>query len=299
MKMNADNPSETSFAILTDAFSNLPGYLLKALDIQIMPCTYYADGQPVDYSGDIETFDAHAYYEGIAAGKVITTALVNTEAFLSYFRPCLERGQDVLYVGLSSGVSGTFQAAVMAARELMEEYPDRKIRAVDSRGAGLGVGLLACRGADLRAEGKTLDETADALEQARTGLCQFFTVGSLEYLKRSGRISSVTAAIGSMLNIKPLLYGDDEGHIVSCEKHRGRKRVVDAIVEKYEKLSVEGGRVAISHGDCPEEAQSLAERIRAIGGAADMIICPHEPFTGAHVGPGMLALFFFGTARNG
>ena len=288
-----------TYAIFTDGFSNLPGQLLTSLDIRILPCTYFVDGEPVHYNGDIETFDSHTYYEGIRQGKVITTALVNTQSFLEHFRPCVEQGQDILYIGLSSGVSGTYQAAVMAAQELMEEFPECKIRTVDSCGAGLGVGLLSCRASDLRTEGKSLDEAADILEKEKLGLCEFFTVGSLEYLKRSGRVSAATAAIGSVLNIKPLLYGDYEGHIVSCAKPRGRKKAIAAILEKYKKLALhpENGRVFISHGDCPDEAQQLADQVCAIAQPKELIICPHEPFTGCHVGPGMLALFFQGTAR--
>ena len=139
-----------SYAIITDGFSNLPGQLLKSLDIRILPCTYFVDGEPVYYTGDIETFDSKTYYDSIREGKVITTTLVNSESFLEHFRPCVEEGKDILYIGLSSGVSGTYQAAVMAAQELMEAFPECKIRTVDSRGAGLGVGLLACRGSDLR-----------------------------------------------------------------------------------------------------------------------------------------------------
>lgn len=288
-----------NYAIITDSFSNLPGRLLNALDIQILPCTYYVDGEPVKYNGDIENFDSHGYYESIRQGKVMTTALINSQSFMDHFRPCVTQGLDILYIGMSSGVSGTYQAAVMAAQELMEEYPQCNIRTVDSLGAGLGVGLLACRGADFRAEGKTLDEAADILEQEKLRLCEFFTVGSLEYLKRSGRVSAATAAIGSVLNIKPLLYGDYEGHIVSCAKPRGRKKAIDAIIEKYRKMAVDpqNSRVFISHGDCEEDAQYLAEQVCAIAQPKELIICPHEPATGSHVGPGMLALFFLGTAR--
>ncbi len=288
-----------NYAIYTDAFANLPGRLLTELDIRLLPCTYFVDGEAVSYSGDIEAFDSKAYYDGIREGKVITTALVNTQSFLEAFRPAVQEGLDILYVGLSSGVSGTYQAAVMAGSELMEEFPGCKVRTVDSCGAGLGVGLLACRASDLRKQGKTLDEAADALEQDKLGLCEFFTVDSLEYLKRSGRVSAATAAIGSVLNIKPLLYGDYEGRIVSCAKHRGRKKVVAAILDKYRKLAKdpERGRVFISHGDCLEDAQDLARQVEAIAKPAELIICPHEPFTGCHVGPGMLALFFMGTAR--
>ena len=300
--MNEENTMAPaySYAVLTDGFSNLPGYLLRQLDIRISPCTYYVDGEPVDYSGDIETFDGKQYYDQMRAGKMIRTSLINSEAFKDQFRPCLEMGQDVLYIGLSSGVSGTFQAANLAAEELMEEYPDRKIRLVDSLSAGLGTGILACRGADLRAEGKSLDETADMLNEARMGLCEFFTVGSLEYLRRTGRVSGATAAIGDFLDIKPMLWGDYEGHIEACAKFRGRKRVVKAILDKYKKLAVdvENSRVAISHGDCLEEAQALADAVCQIAKPKELIICPHEPFTGSHVGPGMLALFFFGTKRD-
>lgn len=288
-----------SFSIFTDGCSNLPGYLLRDLEIQVLPCSYIMDGQTVHYSGDIEHFDAHTYYDLIRAGKSVTTSLLNSQTFLDHFRPVLEAGSDIVYVGISSGISGTFQAASIAISELTEEFPDRIIRAVDSRGAGLGTGLLACRCADYRIQGLPADAAAERLAQAADHLCEYFTVDELRYLRRTGRISAASATIGTMLNIKPLLRGDEEGHIVACVKCRGRKRAVDAIVEKYASKAVNPSqeRVAISHGDCLEEAQALADRIRAIAEPKELIICPHEPFTGAHVGPGMLALFFFGDGR--
>lgn len=288
-----------SFAIFTDGFSNLPNRLLRQLDIRVLPCAYTVDGRTVAYSGDVDSFDAHGYYDQLRAGAVITTSLMNTQLFCDHFRPALEAGLDIVYVGLSSGVSGTLQSAQIAAEDLVEEFPDRRIRVVDSLGASLGVGLLTCRAADLRAEGKSTDETADILEQERIRLCQFFTVESLHYLRRSGRISAATFALGTVLDIKPLLRGDEDGHIVSCGKHRGRKRVVSAIVDKYaDKVrDPQNNRVFISHGDCPEEAEALAERIRAIAEPKELIVVPHEPFTGCHVGPGMLGLYFLGDHR--
>ena len=288
-----------SFALYTDSFSNLPGKLLTQLNILPLPCSYMIDGEVQGYNGDIENFDAKAYYDLMRQGKMISTTLVNSQKFIDHFRPSLEQGLDVVYVGLSSGVSGTYQAAVMAAAELMEEFPGRKIRTVDSLGASLGTGLLTCLGADYRAKGMTADETADKLDQDKLRLCEYFTVGSLTYLRRTGRVTAATAAIGNVLNIKPLLYGDYEGHIVACEKYRGRAKVVDAIVERYRKKAVEpqNNRVFISHGDCEEEAMALAERICAIAQPKELIICPHEPFTGSHVGPGMLALYFLGDSR--
>lgn len=288
-----------SFTIFTDSFSNLPGRLLRELDIQILPCSYMVEGEPCHYDGDIENFDAKAYYDMMRQGKMITTSLLNSQLFTDRFTPALQSGSDVLYVGMSSGISGTYQSAVLAAQELMERFPDRTVRTVDSLGAGLGTGLLACLGADLRAQGMDVNAVADRLDQERMRLCEYFTVESLTYLRRTGRVSAATAAIGNVLNIKPLLYGDYEGHIVACEKYRGRKKVTEAIVERYRKKAVDpqNQRVFISHGDCPEEAQALADRVCAIAQPKELIICPHEPMTGSHVGPGMLALFFLGDSR--
>lgn len=288
-----------SYTIFTDGCSNLPGYLLTGLNIRVLPCHYTLDDVPGEYDGDIEAFDAHGYYDKLRAGSVLKTSLLNTQLFLDHFRPELEAGRDVVYVGMSSGISGTYQAARIAAEELAEEFPDRTVRTVDSLGAGFGTGLLACRAADLRSEGKTAAEAGEILDGEVPHLLQFFTVDDLHFLRRTGRVSGATAAIGSVLNIKPLLWGDDTGHIVACGKYRGRKKAVDAIVERYRDRAVdpENRRVAITHGDCPEEAAALAERITEICRPKELIVCPHEPFTGAHVGPGMLALFFFGTSR--
>lgn len=288
-----------SFAIFTDGCSNLPGDLLRRLDIRVMSCTYRMGEQSISYSGDIDHFNAKEHYDLLRRGEVITTSLTNADTFAQAFRPALEAGLDVVYVGISSGISGTYQAASIAAEELREVFPQRTIRTVDSLGAGLGTGLLACRGADYRNAGMTADQAADRLNEDVKGLCEFFTVDSLHYLRRSGRISAATAAIGTMLNIKPLLRGDEAGHIVSCGKYRGRKKAVEAILQKYADLAVEPqkSRVAITHGDCPEEASALAAQVRAIAEPKELIICPHEPFTGSHVGPGMLALFFFGSHR--
>ena len=278
-----------SFSVYTDGCSNLPGRLLTSLEIQVLPCHYVLDGQPGVFLGDIDTFDTHGYYDKLRAGSVLKTSLLNTNLFLETFRPVLSAGQDVVYIGMSSGISGTIQAARIAAEELSEEFPDRTVRVVDSLGAGFGTGLLTCRAADLRNEGKTAAEAADILDREAMCLLQYFTVDDLNFLKRTGRVSGATAAIGTVLNIKP----------VACGKYRGRKKVMEAIVEMYRTRAVhpENQRVAITHGDCPEEAAQLAELVRGVCPPKELIVCPHEPFTGAHVGPGMLALFFFGQSR--
>jgi len=288
-----------SFTVFTDGCSNLPGHLLKELDIRVLPCSYVLDGESGVYDGNIDDFDTHAYYDKLRAGSIMKTSLLNTHLFLTHFRPELKTGRDVIYVGMSSGISGTIQAARIAAEELMEEFPGRTVRVVDSLGAGFGPGLLSCRASDLRDEGKSAAEAADILDREVMQLLQFFTVDDLNFLKRTGRVSGATAAIGTVLNIKPLLWGDTTGHIVALKKCRGRKKAMDEIVELYRTRAVhpENQRVAISHGDCLEEAQLLANRICEICQPKELILCPHEPFTGAHVGPGMLALFFFGESR--
>ena len=265
----------------------------------MLPCSYTVDGKQIIYGGDIEAFDAHTYYELLRQGKRVTTSLLNTQVFLDHFRPALEQGLDVVYVGLSAGISGTYQAACIAAAELRDEFSERTVCPVDSMGAGFGTGLLACRAAELRDEGRSAAEATAVLEQEVQNLCEFFTVSDLMFLHRTGRVQAAAALVGTVLNLKPILRGDEEGHIVTCEKVRGRARAIANLAARYETRAVhpELQRVAITHGDCPEDAQALAERIRAIAEPKELIVCPHEPFTGAHVGPGMLGLFFFGSGR--
>lgn len=288
-----------SFIVFTDGCSNLPGNILNRQQIRTLPFTYTIHGQQVVYNGDIESFDAHAHYELLRGGELIQTSLTNTQQFVDHFRPVLEEGHDVIYIGISSGISGTYQASSIAAAELMEEFPDRRVRTVDSLGAGLGTGLLTILATDLRDAGKTVDEAADILDQKRMDLCEFFTVDDLMFLRRTGRLSTTGALVGTMLNIKPILRGDEEGHIVVCQKCHGRKKAVDTLAELYRSRVVDAGNqiVAISHGDCLEEAEVLADKIRAIAEPKELIFCPHEPVTGSHVGPGMLAVFFFGEGR--
>ncbi len=288
-----------SFVVFTDGCSNLPGYILSRHQIRTLPFTYTINGQQIVYNGDIESFDAHTHYELLRGGELIQTSLANSQQFMDHFRVVLEAGLDVVYVGMSSGISGTYQASTLAASELMEEFPHRRVRTVDSLGAGLGTGMLAVQAALLRDDGKSADEAADILDKKRMDLCEFFTVDDLMFLKRTGRLSATSALVGTMLGIKPILRGDEEGHIVVCHKTRGRKKAVDMLAQLYQTRVVDPEKqyVAISHGDCEEEAQQLAARIQSIAPPKELIFCPHEPVTGSHVGPGMLAVFFFGEGR--
>ena len=288
-----------SFSIFVDGSSNLPGRLLRELDICILPCTYSMNGSPSTYDGSLDSFDSHGYYDMLRQGGVVQTSLLNTQLFLDSFRPALEQGKDVLYFSMSSGISGTCHAARIAAQELLEEFPQRTVRVVDSMGSGFGTGLMACKAADLRSQGKDARETADIMDADVQNTLQFFTVDDLNYLKRTGRVSGATAMIGTVLNIKPVLWGDPTGHITARGKYRGRKKALAAIAEEYRSRVEDAGnqRVAISHGDCLEDAEAVAQMVRERFGTQDIRINYVGPVIGAHSGPGTLALFYLGTQR--
>lgn len=286
-----------AFAVFADGSANLPLSMLEG--ISLLPCSYTIDGEPRIYEGNVDDFDGHAFYEQLKAGRDIRTTLLNTHLFLTHFTPVLEQGQDIIYVSMSSGISGTYGAAVLAANELMEEYPERFVHIVDSHGCGFGSGLLAVRAAELSRAGVDAREAARIVDEEVAHSCQYFTVDDLHFLKRTGRVSGMTAHLGTLLSIKPILYGDKEGHIVSCAKVRGRKKSIEMLAAKYQEKRVKTGeqRICISHGDCLEDARTLAGLVESITPGVSITICQHEPFSGSHVGPGMLGLFFRGIER--
>ena len=284
-----------SFAIVTDTAANLPGALLEENQMIAIPFSAMFNGEEYAYTTP-EAFDSHSYYQALRDGAQVTTSQVNPDRYVEYMEPILKRGEDILFVGVSSGVSGSFASAQIARKQLLKDFPERTIRLVDSLSAALGEGLLALQAASCRKSGMTLEKTAEYLEKIRTRIYHLFTVDDLQHLRRSGRISHFTATIGSVLGIKPLLKGSDEGKIVPSDKVRGRRRVLNAMAEKYAVLVRDAHEhlVAISPADCPEEAETLASLIRAKRPPLDLILTKHEPATGAHIGPGALALFFFG-----
>ena len=286
-----------SFAVFADGSANLPNQMLEG--ITLLPCEYTLNGEPKVYWGDVDHFNGHDYYEGLKKGVKVGTSLLNAQIFYTHFTPVLESGQDIIYVSMSSGISGTYNVAVNAAEELMEQYPGRFIHIVDSKGCGFGNGILAVRAAEMSRQGVDVRTAAVRIDEEVPHMCQYFTVDDLNFLKRTGRVSGFTAAIGTVLGIKPILYGDSTGHIVACSKVRGRRKSIDAIVSKYKekKLDSPDQIICISHGDCLEDAELMASMVRKVTPDIPITICEHEPFSGAHVGPGMLALFFRGTER--
>ena len=286
-----------AFAVFTDGSANLPREMLDG--IRLLPNDYTVDGVAHTYWGNVDDFDGHAFYDELRKGKVMRTSLLNTQLFLSRFAPILTQGQDIIYISMSSGISGTYNAARIAAEELMGLYEGRFIHIVDSLGCGFGSGLLAVRAADLSRQGVSAREAAAILDAEVPHTCQYFTVDDLNFLKNTGRVSGMTAKIATVLNIKPILFGDSTGHIISCGKVRGRRNSIEALAKKYEEKQMEPDHqhVCISHGDCPGDAKLLADLVLAVTPGVPITICQHEPFSGAHVGPGMLGLFFRGKER--
>ena len=283
-----------SFVIVTDTSSNLPTPYLKEHGVEVIPFTYHINGQ--EYACmDTESFDGPAYYGILRSGTRITTSQIPPQRYIDVLTPMLEAGEDVLFVSMSSGISGSYASGQIAARQLREEFPDRKLLLVDTYSASLGEGLLVMHAVNCRREGMCIDETYKTLRALRHRMAQIFTVDDLRYLRRTGRLSNLEAAVGTVLQIKPLLKGDPQGKIVCFAKLRGRQRAVEAIAKRYEELVVDAQdqTVGIAHADCAPDAQILASLLRRSSKPPKKILTvDYEPVTGSHVGPGALALFF-------
>lgn len=284
-----------AFEVFTDTSANLTADLVRHYGIKIIPFSYFING--VEYThADPATFDGEAFYETMRGGAMPTTSQINPQRYIDYMEPVLESGRDVLYIGMSSGISGSFASSKIAAAYLMSKYPDRTVRFVDTLGASLGEGLMAIRAAELCRNGLSIDEAEEDIRAFRHRMYQVFTVDDLMYLKKGGRLSSVSAVVGTVLGIKPLLKGNEHGRIVNFTNVRGRRRSIKVLADKYASLAVnpETQTIGIAHAGCPEDAQYLAELIMAHIPPEEIIIVCYEPVTGAHVGPGTLALFFEG-----
>ena len=281
------------FRIVTDTSSNLPTAYLQAENITVIPFTFHTESGEQSCM-DTASFDAKAFYTAMRNGEKVTTSQIPPQRFVDSIRPMLENGEDVLFVSMSSGISGSYASSKIAANQLAEEFPERKILTVDTYSASLAEGIVVMRAVECRREGLSIDETYKILRALRHRIAQIFTVGDLRYLKRTGRLSNLEAAVGTVLQIKPLLKGDPEGKIVCFAKVRGRQRAIEEMAKRYAELVVspETQTVCISHADCEADAQILASMLRRAKAPKDILIVDYEPVTGSHVGPGALALFF-------
>lgn len=284
-----------SFQIFTDSTANLEKETAKELSIEVIPFTYHMNG--CEYTlEDVKNFDDEAYYNLIRAGTSVTTSQINPSTYEEAFEKYLANGTDVMFISLSSGISGSFQSASVARDALLKKYPDRVISLIDTLGASLGEGLNVIRAAKCRQNGMSIRETEERILSLIRRTCQIFIVDDLMHLKRTGRLSNVGAIVGSVMGIKPILKGNENGKIVAVQKVRGRKNAIRTLAEKYADLIVNAHNqlIGISHANCPEDAEYLKSLILRKLPPKEIMMVKHEPVTGSHIGPSSLALYFEG-----
>ena len=285
-----------SYQIITDSCCDFTKQQYTDLKLKYVPLTLIYKG--TEQAGFTEPEELHDFYNGIRAGEMPTTSAVNPQAWAALMEESLQEGKDVLCLTFSSGLSTTHQSAVIAAEELREQYPQRKIFVVDTLCAALGQGLLvwfACRKRD---EGLSLEELTAWVEEHKLNICHWVTIDDLGHLKRGGRVSAATALVGGMLNIKPIIIMDEQGKLATVGKCRGRKTAMEQLVKKLREDGTDVQTIFIGHGDCPEDAAALEALCRAKCPAVKNVLTGHVGgVIGAHTGPGVLVVFFMGKHR--
>lgn len=286
------------FVITSDNTCDLPVDFYREHQIEYMylPCTL--DGEVYNREHDLPSGE---FYAKMRNGSMPTTSQVNSEDAKKVWIPFLEQGKDILHLGFSSGLSGTYNSCRLAAEELREQYPDARIEVVDSLSASMGEGLLLYKIVELKESGKSFDEVYDWLKENILHLCHVFTVDDLNHLHRGGRVSKLSAVVGTIINIKPMLHVDNEGHLIVKDKIRGRKKALIGLVNMMEErigsYRDKNDIIMISHGDCEADAKFVAEQVEKKYGISNVMISPIGATIGSHAGPGTVALFFLGEKR--
>ena len=285
-----------SYRIITDTCCDLWQEFYQELQVDVIPLSVNFKGQSINHYTESWLQE---FYNGLRNGEAAQTAAVNPEGWKKVIEPVLVSGEDVLVLAFSSGLSTTYQSAVIAASELMEAYPQRTVKVVDSLCASMGQGLLLWYACKKRDAGLSLEDLATWCEENKLNLCHWFTVDDLMYLKRGGRVSAATALVGTMLQIKPVMHVDDEGHLIKVSTARGRKASLDALAKKLGETGLPGQNdtVFISHGDCKADADYLADKLQKEYGVKKVITYYVGAVIGSHSGPGTVALFFLGNKR--
>lgn len=285
-----------NYKIITDSTCDLPPSVIKELDVHVIPMEYILDGvsyyQDIEDQGEMNT----TFYRSLRVGKTSSTSMINTARFISIFEPYLKEGLDLLHISFSSALSGSFNASRMAAEELRELYPEQKILILDSIAASIGQGLLVYHAAAKKREGASVDSLYHWLEENKKKLCHWFTVEDLMHLKKGGRISALSANVGTALNLKPILSVNMEGKLVSLGKVIGRKKSLSELVQKM-RISAETPEnqvVIIGHGDSLKDAEYLASKLKSELNVKEVILTQIGPVIGSHTGPGMIGLTFIG-----
>ncbi len=284
-----------NFKIITDSASDLSAEMIAELDLGVAPLSVELDGRSYA-EGEMTPVEL---YNHLRNGKLPKTSAVNPDGWTAVMRPALEDGRDVLALVFSSGLSATYQSAVIAAEELRDEFPQRKLIVVDTLCAAVGLGLLVHTAAKLRSQGKTIDETVAWVEAHKLNVCHWVTVEDLMHLKRGGRVSAATAVVGTMLNIKPIIRVDNNGKLETTAKCRGRKAALNHLLDRMaETFAPEiDDTVFIGHGDCAADAEYLANAVRERFGVKNVYINYIGAVVGTHTGPGVATIFFYGKNR--
>ena len=286
-----------SYTIMSDTACDISPAIAKEWGVDLVSMTFRFEKEEREYGN--ADMPIGEFYGKIKNGAIAKTAAINPEKFTEAFEEVLKSGSDLLYLGFSSGLSTTYNSAVMAANELREKYPERKIITVDTLCGSAGQGLLLYLAVQKKKGGATIEETAEYVEENKLNLCHWFTVDDLVYLKRGGRISPTLAFVGNILGIKPVLHVDNEGHLVNVLKARGRKKALDTIIEKYGELALckNEGTVFISHAVCESDVEYFKNKVAETYGINVDLVTDIGPVIGAHSGPGTFAFFFLGKER--
>lgn len=291
-------PNMSEYVILTESSCDLTPELVAQAEVEVLPLSFTIDGKNYPHYPDARAYPVDTFYQRMREGAVAVTAAANVMELTEGMEAHLRQGQDVLFLCFSSGLSSTRDACAIAAEDLRERYPDRKIYTVDTLAASGGQGLLVLLAGRKRKAGASIEEVRDFAEKTKLHVAHWFTVNDLVYLKRGGRVSSAAAAVGTMLNIKPVLHVDNEGHLIPMEKVRGRKAAIQALFRHMKETALpDQETVLISHAACRPEAEALAEQVEQTFHPKEVLITELGPIIGAHTGPGLMALFFLADHR--
>ncbi|HIT89000.1 MAG TPA: DegV family protein [Candidatus Merdenecus merdavium] len=288
------------YVIVTDSTADMPYEEMVRLEIEVVPMEFIMDGDTYHHYADAREMSYETFYDHIKAGKKISTTQINYFTYENVFRPILERGQDLLYIAFSSGLSGTYQAAKLVVEDLLEEFPERKILLVDSLSASIGEGLLVYLAGEKRRNQMSLEDLYIWVKENRLKVGHWFVVDDLNHLKQGGRINAIQATLGSALNLKPMLSVDDEGKLVSVSKIRGTKKIVEAFVAriKHDGIHTEEQTVIVGHASNLAMAEKIKDRLLELELVQKVLLADIGPIIGTHVGAGMAALVFMGNERN-
>lgn len=288
-----------SFRIVTDSAANLTDEQIKEYDVEILSLKYIIDGKEYDSYIKGEKTDYSSVYKLLREQAMITTSLASREECDKVIKPILENGEDVLVLAFSSGLSGTYQNIKLSAEDYKEIFPERKIIVVDTLCASMGQGMAVHYAAQLKKEGKTMEEIADWVEENKKYICHIFTIDDLFFLKRGGRLSGTSAVFGTLLGIKPLLHAAEDGKLYVTGKARGRAATLEHLISSVGErgTDVANQEIFIVHGDCEDEAKKIGEEVKKRYGVKKVVYNMLDPVIAAHSGPGTLAVFFIGKER--